>query len=157
MHDVAYSIPGYPTHPGFLATLSCYTCHVPATGALVFDKLIYDVGSNYNVSSGEFRVPATGRYLVSVRLHGGKSKATFQLVVDDQERMWTKEEDTNDSDKEINSQVIVVLMFRKDQLLYIKPGYFNTQDDRENTLYGSAYDPPSMRSWFSVTLLTTAV
>ncbi len=138
--------------------MSCNFCDVPKEGPLVFDEIIYDVGGFYDNSTGKFRAPATGRYLVNVRIHGKKHEANFFLRVNGKERTWTIERNEKDSDGEVNSYANVVLRLDKDDMLHVDPWHFGQADDHlKDGIFGSYHDPTSMRSWFGVTLLTTVV
>ncbi len=152
MQRSPWFISGSSSHPGFLATLPRHTCNFPRTGALIFSKTLYDVGNNYNNKTGQYRVPLTGRYIVSVRIHAAKNHATFKLIVNGKERIWAAERDNSDSDKQVISQAVIILQFNQNDLIYVDP-----VPSSGETLYGSVHNPPSPRSWFSVTLLTTNV
>ena len=55
----------YPYQPCFSAYLSAYQYNIADNGTIIFDAEAFDVGSDFNTTTGTFTAPVTGKYLLT--------------------------------------------------------------------------------------------
>ena len=55
----------YPYQPCFSAYLSAYQYNIADNGTIIFDAEAFDVGYDFNTTTGTFTAPVTGKYLLT--------------------------------------------------------------------------------------------
>ncbi len=72
-------VTGYKS-AGFLASLS-YDVEGSAVTNILFNKVEYDYGNNYNPATGVYTVPRDGLYLIHARVYGRDNYASHYIRV----------------------------------------------------------------------------
>lgn len=90
--DAAIGIGVSATKPMFLAYASANIENVTGDSTeyvVIFDEVVFDQGSDYNTSTGEFTAPVTGKYIFSARV------AMTDEDFDDIDDFWIRLVSTN--------------------------------------------------------------
>lgn len=141
-----------PDTIGFLAYLSCYYCdHVVPPGGghfqLVFDRTRYNYGSHYSTSTGKFKVPVTGLYIITAHIYGINEYPSYRLMVDNVITIWAR----GARDGNLVGYTNVILNLSVGQEVWIRPMLSGI-----DIIYGYNLDG-GMNTYFGAYLLSTNI
>ncbi len=89
-----------------------------------FDNVVYDTGNNYNHSSGVYKVPYAGYYLIHTRVFGRDHAAQHFILVDGDDTIYTEEYDLDTANQ--SGSTTTVLHLSQGQEVVVWPNFTGT-------------------------------
>ncbi len=103
-----------------------------------FDRVEYDYGNNYNTTTGVYRVPTDGLYLVHARVYGLDSRARHMIRVNGDEVTFTQGYDPDSIYHSASTSIVLHLL--SGQEVAVDPQFDGTvsgNPDRMVTSFGA--------------------